>query len=227
MTVLQRVPTPYPSHIQTLEEHFTAGIIEMLTPVHPILSFPSQWETNNSLLEFLEDGGFRYPIGPLSNVTHHPFLILGLLESSSNDAVVLYQFPGPLEVPQNTSEASTGSYHAVPIQFFPAASPMNVSSSPDPDHPPAYSSPPDSPSMPPLASDVLDNGSLNHAPNLQLLADVSEYITASKGGHSSNPQEFIVYSDVMIQRPTLDVARTWCSIPFDTSTPVQDVDLLE
>ncbi|CCM07185.1 uncharacterized protein FIBRA_09526 [Fibroporia radiculosa] len=102
---------------------------------------------------------------------------------------------------------------------------MNVSSSPDPDSPPTESS--DSPNMPPLASDVSNNSSIAHAPNLQLLADVSKYIMVSEGGHSSNPQEFVVYSDNIIQRPVNDIARTWQSLPFDTSTPIQDVNPLE
>ncbi|CCM07214.1 uncharacterized protein FIBRA_09559 [Fibroporia radiculosa] len=51
-------------------------------------------------------------------------------------------------------------------------------------------------------------------------------ITASEG-HSSDPQEFVVYSDNIIQRPANDVTQQWQSIPFDTSTPVQDVDPLE
>ncbi|CCM06875.1 uncharacterized protein FIBRA_09183 [Fibroporia radiculosa] len=186
MTGPQRTPTSYPSHLQALEERFTAGIIEMPTPRQPILSFPSQQESDDSLLESLDEGGFRYPFAPpLSNVTHRPFLIPGPLDSSNSDAVVLHQFPGPLEVP-HVLEASSGSYHVAPTQVFPSSSPMNISSSPNPDSPAAAST--DSPSMPPLASDASDNGSLNHAPNLQLLADVSEYITASEG-HSSNPQD--------------------------------------
>ncbi|CCM06963.1 uncharacterized protein FIBRA_09277 [Fibroporia radiculosa] len=227
MSGLQRVPTPYPSHLQTLEECFTAGIIEMPVPIRPILSFPSHQESDDSSLEFLEDGGFRYPIAPLTNVTHQPFLIPNSSDSSTNNTVVLHQFPGPLEVPQNTSEASTGTYHGVPIQFFTSSSPMNVLSSPDPDHPPAESLTPDSPSMPPLASNASDNGSLAYAPNLQLLANVSKYIMASEGGHSSDPQEFVIYSDKMIQCPNNNVTRMWQTIPFNTSTPIQDVDPLE
>ncbi|CCM06936.1 uncharacterized protein FIBRA_09250 [Fibroporia radiculosa] len=197
----QRASTPYPSHLQTLEERFTAGVIEMPVPRHPILSFPSQQESDNSSLEFLDEGGFRYLFPPfLPSVTHQPFLIPGSLDSSNSDAVVLHQFPGPLEVPQE-SEATPGSYHVAPAQVFPSSSPMNISSSPNPDNPLATST--DSPSMPPLASDVSDNGSIDHAPNLQLLADVSEYITASEG-HSSDPQEFVVYSDNIIQRPSND-----------------------
>ncbi|CCM07143.1 uncharacterized protein FIBRA_09480 [Fibroporia radiculosa] len=68
------------------------------------------------LLEFLDEGGFRYPFPPfLPNVTRHPFLIPGPPDSSNSDAVVLHQFPGPLEVPQE-SEATTGSYHVAPTQ---------------------------------------------------------------------------------------------------------------
>ncbi|CCM07152.1 uncharacterized protein FIBRA_09490 [Fibroporia radiculosa] len=196
----------------------------MPVPRHPILSFPSQQESDDSSLEFLDEGGFRYPFPPfLPNVTRRPFLIPGSLDSSNSDTMVLHQFPGPLEVPQE-SEATPGSYHVVPAQVFPASSLMNISSSPNPDSPLAAST--NSPSMPPLASDVSDNGSLNHVPNLQLLADVSKYITTSEG-HSSNPQEFVVYSDDIIQRPSNDVTQSWQSIPFDTSTPVQDVDPLE
>ncbi|CCM06874.1 uncharacterized protein FIBRA_09182 [Fibroporia radiculosa] len=147
------------------------------------------------------------PFSPLlPNITRQPFLIPGPPDSSNSDAVVLHQFPGPLEIPQS-SEATTRSYHVAPAQVFPSSSPMNVSSSPNPDSPLAAST--NSPSMPPLALDVSDNGSLNHAPNLRLLADASEYITASEG-HSSDPQEFY-----------------WRSISFNTSTPVQDVDPLE
>ncbi|CCM07231.1 uncharacterized protein FIBRA_09576 [Fibroporia radiculosa] len=224
MTGSQRVPTPYPSYLQTLEEHFTAGIIEMPVPRQPILSFPAQQEPDNSSLEFLDKGGFHYPFTPLPNVTCRPFLIPGPPESSNSDAIVLHQFPGPLEVPHNTSEASTGSYHIAPAQVFPSLLPMNTSSSPNPDSPPTAST--DSPNMPHLASDVSDNGSLDHAPNLQLLANVSEYITASEG-HSSDPQEFEVYSDDIIQCPSNDVTQSWRSIPFNTSTPVQDVNPLE
>ncbi|CCM06871.1 uncharacterized protein FIBRA_09179 [Fibroporia radiculosa] len=101
---------------------------------------------------------------------------------------------------------------------------MNISSSPNPDSPLAAST--NSPSMPPLTSDVSDNGSFNHAPNLQLLADISKYVTTSEV-HSSDPQEFVVYSDNIIQRPSNDVTRYWQSIPFNTSTPVQDVNPLE
>ncbi|CCM06843.1 uncharacterized protein FIBRA_09146 [Fibroporia radiculosa] len=194
MTGPQRAPTPYPSHFQTLEESFMAGIIEMPTLIQPILSFPSQQESNNSLLEFLDEGGFCYPFAPLSHVTHRLFLIPGPSNSSSNDAVVLHQFPGPIEVPPTDSEASTSSYHMAPIQFFPSSLPMAISSSLDPDHPHAESSPPDFPSIPPLTSNVSDNGSLSNAPNLQLLANVSKYITASEGGHSSDSQEFVVYN---------------------------------
>ncbi|CCM07220.1 uncharacterized protein FIBRA_09565 [Fibroporia radiculosa] len=220
----QRAPTPYPSHLQTLEEHFTAGIIEMPVPRRPILSFPPQQESDDSSLEFLDEGGFRYPFPPfLPNVTCRPFVIPGLPDSSSSDAVVLHQFPGPLEIPP-ALEAMTGSYHVVPAQVFPSSSPMNTSSSPNPDSPLTAST--DSPSMPPLASDVSDNGSLDHAPNLRLLADASEYVTATKG-YSSDPQEFLVYSDDIIQRPSNDIARSWRSIPFNTSTPIQDVDPLE
>ncbi|CCM07218.1 uncharacterized protein FIBRA_09563 [Fibroporia radiculosa] len=165
-----------------------------------------------------------YPFTPLPNVTCRPFLIPGPPESSNSDAIILHQFPGPLEIP-HTSEASIGSYYVAPAQVFPSSLPTKTSSSPNPDSPPAAST--DSPNMPPLASDVSDNGSLDHAPNLYLLANVSEYVTASKG-HSSNPQEFMVYSnDVLIHQPSNDVSRSWRSIPFDTSTPVQDVDPLE
>ncbi|CCM06780.1 uncharacterized protein FIBRA_09079 [Fibroporia radiculosa] len=100
---------------------------------------------------------------------------------------------------------------------------MNTSSSPNPDSPLAAST--DFPNMPPLASDISDNGSLDHAPNLQLLANISKYITASEG-YSSDPQEFVVYSDDIIQWPSNDVTQYWRSIPFDTSTPAQDVDPL-
>ncbi|CCM07165.1 uncharacterized protein FIBRA_09504 [Fibroporia radiculosa] len=198
----QREATPYPSHLQTLEERFTAGVIEMPVPQHPILSFPSQQESDDSSLEFLDEGGFRYPFPPfLPNVTRQPFLIPGPPDSSNSDAVVLHQFPGPLEVPQE-SEATTGSYHVAPAQVFPSSSPMNILSSPNPDSPLAAST--DSPSMPPLASDVSDNGSLDHVPNLWLLVDVSKYVTTSEG-HSSNPQEFVVYSNDVIQRISNDV----------------------
>ncbi|CCM06812.1 uncharacterized protein FIBRA_09114 [Fibroporia radiculosa] len=80
--------------------------------------------------------------------------------------------------------------------------------------------------MPPLTSNISDNGSLDHTPNLQLLANVSEYVMASKG-HSSDPQEFVVYSDDIIQQPSNNITQYWRSIPFNTSTPVQDVDPLE
>ncbi|CCM07003.1 uncharacterized protein FIBRA_09321 [Fibroporia radiculosa] len=220
----QRTSTPYPSHLQTLEEHFTAGVIEMPVPRRPILSFPSQQESDDSSLEFLDEGGFRYPFPPfLPNVTHRPFLIPGPPDSSNSDTVVLHQFPGPLDVPQG-SEATTRSYHVAPAQVFPSSLPMNTSSSPNPDSPLAAST--DSPSMPPLASDVSDNGSLDHAPNLRLLADVSDYVTATEG-YSSDLQEFVVYSDDVIQRPSLNVTQSWRSIPFDTSTPIQDVDPLD
>ncbi|CCM06907.1 uncharacterized protein FIBRA_09218 [Fibroporia radiculosa] len=204
----QRAPTPYPSHLQTLEERF-----------------PSQQESDDSSLEFLDEGGIRYPFAPLSNVTCQPFLIPGPSETSNSDAIVLHQFPGPLEIPQNTSEVSTGSYHVAPIQVFSSLSPINVSSSPNPDSPTTAST--DSPNMPPLTSNVSDNGSITFAPNLQLLANISEYVIAFEGGHSSNPQEFVVYSNDMIQCPTNDITRAWQSISFNTSTPVQDVDPLE
>ncbi|CCM07101.1 uncharacterized protein FIBRA_09429 [Fibroporia radiculosa] len=220
----QREATLYPSHLQTLEERFTAGVIEMPVPRCPILSFPSQQESDDSSLEFLDEGGFHYPFPPfLPNITCQPFLIPGPSDSSNSDAMVLHQFPGPLEVPQE-SEATTGSYHVAPAQVFPSSSPMNISSSPNPDSPLATST--DSPSMPPLALDVSDNGSLDHAPNLRLLANTSEYITVTEGC-SSDPQEFVVYSDNIIQRPSNDITRQWRSLPFDTSTPVQDVDPLE
>ncbi|CCM07043.1 uncharacterized protein FIBRA_09363 [Fibroporia radiculosa] len=153
---------------------------------------PTQQESDDSSLEFLNKGGFRYPFTPLPNVTHQLFLIPGLPESSNSDTIVLHQFPGPLEILPNTLEASTGSYHVAPAQVFPSLSPMNTSSSPNPDSPLAAST--DSPNMPPLTSDASDNGSLDHAPNLHLLANIS---------------------------------KSWQSIPFDTSTPVQDVDPLE
>ncbi|CCM07131.1 uncharacterized protein FIBRA_09467 [Fibroporia radiculosa] len=191
----QRAPTPHPSHFQILEECFMAGIIEMLVPIRPILSFPSQQESNNSSLEFLDEGGFCYLFTPLlPNITFRPFLIPRPMDSSNSDAVVLHQFPGPLET-LLISEATTGSYHVAPAQVFPSLLPMNISSSPNPGSPLAAST--DSPSMPPLASDASDNGSLDHTPNLQLLAHISEYITASEG-HSSDPQEFVVYSDDII-----------------------------
>ncbi|CCM04381.1 uncharacterized protein FIBRA_06556 [Fibroporia radiculosa] len=164
MTGPQRVPTPYPSHLQTLEECFTAEIIEMPTPIRPILSFPSQHESGNSSVEFLDEGGFWYPFAPLPNATRQPFLIPGSSETSNSDAIVLHQFPGPLEIPHNSSEASTGSYHIAPVQVFQSLSPINVSSSPNPDSPIAIS--PDSPNMPPLASDDSDNSNLINAPNL-------------------------------------------------------------
>ncbi|CCM07228.1 uncharacterized protein FIBRA_09573 [Fibroporia radiculosa] len=105
---------------------------------------------------------------------------------------------------------------------------MNISSSPNPDSPPAKTSTSDSSNMPPLTSDISDdNSSLTHAPNLQLLADVSEYITASEGGDSSDTQEFVVYSNDIIQRLVNDVARSWQSLPFDTSTSIQDVNPLK
>ncbi|CCM06883.1 uncharacterized protein FIBRA_09192 [Fibroporia radiculosa] len=196
----------------------------MSVPVQPILSFPSQQELDDSSLEFLDEGGFHYLFTSLSNVTHHPFLIPGPPDSSNSDAIVLHQFPGPLEIPHNTLEASTRSYHVAPAQVFPSSSPMNVSSSPNPESPTAAST--DSPSMLPLASDISNNGSLNHAPNLQLLANVSEYVTASEG-YSSNPQEFVVYSNDVIQCPSNDITWSWQSISFDTSTPIQDVYPLE
>ncbi|CCM06701.1 uncharacterized protein FIBRA_08989 [Fibroporia radiculosa] len=202
----QVAPTPYPSHLQTLEECFMAGIVEMPVPIQPILSFPSQQESDDSLLEFLNEGGFRYPFAPLPNVTCQPFLIPGPPESSDSNAIVLHQFPGLLGIPHNTLEASTRSYHVAPAQVFPSSSPINTSSSSNPDSPPAAST--DSPNMPPLASDTSDNGSLDHTPNLQLLANVSKYITASEG-YSSNPQEFVVYSDNIIQHPSNDVTRSW------------------
>ncbi|CCM06918.1 uncharacterized protein FIBRA_09230 [Fibroporia radiculosa] len=177
----QREATPYPSHLQTLEERFTAGVIEMPAPRCLILSFPSQQESDDSSLEFLDEGGFRPP------------------DSSNSDAVVLHQFPGPLDVSQE-SEATTGSYHVAPAQVFPSSSPMNILSSPNPDSPLAAST---------------------NSPT-----DVSEYITTSEG-HSSDPQEFVVYSDDIIQRPSNNVTRYWQSLPFDAATPVQDVDPLE
>ncbi|CCM07004.1 uncharacterized protein FIBRA_09322 [Fibroporia radiculosa] len=61
--------------------------------------------------------------------------------------------------------------------------------------------------MPPLASDISNNGSITLAPNLQLLTDISD-------------------NDI-IQHPSNNVTRAWQSIPFDTSTPVQDVNPLE
>ncbi|CCM06829.1 uncharacterized protein FIBRA_09132 [Fibroporia radiculosa] len=196
----------------------------MPVPRHPILSFPSQQESDDSSLEFLDEGGFRYPFtSPFPNATHRPFLIPGPPDSSNSDAIVLHQFPGPLKLPQ-ASEAMTRPYHIAPAQVFPSSSPMNTSSSPNPDSPLATST--DSPSMPPLASDISDNGSLDHAPNLRLLANVSEYVTALEG-YSSDPQEFIVYSDNDIQQPSNDITQHWQSIPFDTSTPVQDVNPLE
>ncbi|CCM07049.1 uncharacterized protein FIBRA_09369 [Fibroporia radiculosa] len=202
----QRVPTPLPSHLQTLEEHFTAGMIEMPVPRHPILSFPSQQESDDSSLEFLDEGGFCYPFSPfLPNITCQPFLIPGPPDSSNSNAVVLHQFLGPLEVPQ-ASEATTGSYHIAPAQVFPSSLPMNISSSPNPNSPLAAST--DSPSMSPLASDASDNGSIGHPPNLQLLADISKYIKATEG-YSSDPQEFVVYSDDVIQRPSNNVTRYW------------------
>ncbi|CCM07027.1 uncharacterized protein FIBRA_09346 [Fibroporia radiculosa] len=182
----QRAPTPYPSYLQTLEERFTAGIIEMLAPIWPILSFSSQQESDDSSLEFLNEGGPP--------------------DSSNSNAIVLHQFPGPLEIPHNTSEASTRSYHIAPAHVFPSSSPINVSSSPNPDSTTAAST--DSPNMLPLASDVSDNGSLDHAPNLQRLANVSEYITASEG-YSSDPQEFMVYSDDTIQHPSNNITQSW------------------
>ncbi|CCM06988.1 uncharacterized protein FIBRA_09304 [Fibroporia radiculosa] len=255
----QRAPTPYPPHIQALEERFNAGIIEAPTPVRPIPVNRDQHDSDDSSMEFLSEGGFRYPFPLVPNVTHRPFLIPGSSDSShddafldeggfrypfppflpnvtcrpflipgppdssSSDAVVLHQFPGPLEIPP-ASEATTGSYHVTPAQVFPSLLPMNTLSSPNPDSPLAVST--DSPSMPPLTSDVSDNGSLVHAPNLWLLADASEYITATEG-YSSDPQEFVVYSDNFIQRPSIDVTQYWRSLPFDTSVPVQDVDPLD
>ncbi|CCM06524.1 uncharacterized protein FIBRA_08797 [Fibroporia radiculosa] len=223
-TGVQRVPTPYPSHLQALEEWFTAGIIEMPTPVCPILSFPSQSNSEDSSIEFLSEGGFWYPFAPLPSITHRPFLIPGLLDSSNSNAIVLHQFPGPLEISHNTSEATTGSYHLVPVQVFPPSLSTNILSSQNPDSPVAAFT--DSPSMPPLASDVSNNDSINHPHNLQLLANVSEYVTAMEG-YSSDPQEFLVYSDDIIQQPSNDITRAWRSIPFDTSTPVQDIEPLE
>ncbi|CCM07018.1 uncharacterized protein FIBRA_09337 [Fibroporia radiculosa] len=173
------------------KETYKIQLLLMHQPKTPILNQTPEWpsngvqESDDSLLEFLDKGDFQYPIGPLPNVTHHPFLIPGPLESSHNDAIILYQFPGPLEVSQDDSGASTGSYYAVPIQFFPSSLAMSISSSPGPDLLPADSLTPESPSMPPLTSDISDNGSLAHAPNLQLLADVSEYIMASEGGSTA------------------------------------------
>ncbi|CCM07247.1 uncharacterized protein FIBRA_09593 [Fibroporia radiculosa] len=213
--ILTRQPTT-PTIDQTPE--WPAGV----QVTSPIELTPTPF--TNLLSEFLNEGGFCYPFTPLPNVTHHPFLIPGPSDSSNSDAVVLHQFPGPLEIPHNTSEASTRSYHIAPAQVFPSSSPMNTSSSSNPDSPPAAST--DSPNMPPLASDASNNGSIDHAPNLQLLANVSEYITASEG-YSSDPQEFVVYSNNVIQQPPNDVTRSWRSIPFDTSTPVQDIDPLE
>ncbi|CCM06799.1 uncharacterized protein FIBRA_09099 [Fibroporia radiculosa] len=82
---------------------------------------------------------------------------------------------------------------------------MNTLSSPNPDSPATAST--DSPNMPPLASDVSDNSSFDHTPNLQLLANVS--------------------NDNIIQRPSTNVIQSWQSISFDTSISIQDVDLLE
>ncbi|CCM06927.1 uncharacterized protein FIBRA_09239 [Fibroporia radiculosa] len=148
-TILQRLnpkeQQPLTLLTSKLEECFTAGIIEVPVPRHPILSFPSQQESDDSSLEFLEEGGFRYPFPPfLPNVTHWPFLIPGPPDSSNSDAVVLHQFPGPLDVPQN-SEATPGSYHVAPARVFPSSSPMNISSSPNPDSPLAAST--DSPTL--------------------------------------------------------------------------------
>ncbi|CCM06496.1 uncharacterized protein FIBRA_08766 [Fibroporia radiculosa] len=173
----QRAATPFPSHIQTLEERFTAGVIEMPVPRHPILSFPSQQESDDSSLEFLDKGGFCYLFtSPFPNATRHPFLIPGPLDSSNSDAIVLHLFPGPLELPQ-ASEATTRSYHVAPAQVFPSSSPMNTLSSPNPDSPLAAST--DSPSMPLLASDISDDGSLDHAPNLWLLANFTAMTSSS------------------------------------------------
>ncbi|CCM07069.1 uncharacterized protein FIBRA_09392 [Fibroporia radiculosa] len=153
------------------------------TTTLPIIA--ANHDSNNPMQKFLDEGDFQYPFTPpLSNITCHPFLIPGSLDSSNSNAVVLSQFPGPLEIP-HTSDASIGSYHVAPAQIFPSSLPINTSSSPNPDSPTAAST--NSPTMPPLAFDVSDNGSLDHAPNLQLLVNVTEYITALEG-YSSDPQ---------------------------------------
>ncbi|CCM07051.1 uncharacterized protein FIBRA_09371 [Fibroporia radiculosa] len=139
--------------------------------------------------------------------------------------MVLHQLPGPVtDLPQDVSEASTGSYHTIPIQSFPMSSPMNVSSSPDPDEPHTVSSLPKSPTIPPVASNVSNNGSNFPVSNLHLLAETSKYVTASEGGHSSDPQEFVIYSNNIVQRPANNILRTWWSISFNTLMPVEDVD---
>ncbi|CCM06937.1 uncharacterized protein FIBRA_09251 [Fibroporia radiculosa] len=209
-TEIQRASTPYPSHLQVLEGRFNAGIIEAPTPIRPTSSLPYHSDSGDSSMEFLNEGGFCYPFTPIPNVTHRPFLIPGSSNSSHVDNVVLHQFPGPLEISHNTSDTTPGSYHIAPLQITPSQLLVGNSSSPNPDSPIAAST--DSPGMPPLASDISTSGSLNYppSPNLHLLAEVSEYVTASKG-HSDNPQEFLL----------------WRSIPFDTSTPVQDINPLE
>ncbi|CCM06784.1 uncharacterized protein FIBRA_09083 [Fibroporia radiculosa] len=220
----QRVPTPYPPHIQVLEEHFNAGIVEMPTPIRPTINLQSRENSDDSSMEFLSEGGFRYPFPPIPNVTCRPFLIPGPSDSSHNDAVLLHQFPGPLELSHNQSDTTPGSYHVAPPQTLPSQSSVLDSSSMNPNSPIAATT--DSPSMPPLASDISDGGSLDYPTNLHLLASTSEYVTASEG-HSDNPQEFLVYSDDMVQRPSNAITQAWRSIPFNTSTPIQDVDPLE
>ncbi|CCM06302.1 uncharacterized protein FIBRA_08553 [Fibroporia radiculosa] len=168
------------------KETYKVEVILTCQPTTPIADLTPEWPSNgvqvtsptlltpnpftDLLSEFLDEGGFCYPFSsPLPNVTCRPFLIPEPLDSSNSDAIVLHQFPGPLEVSQ-ASEATPGSYHIAPAQVFPSLSPMNTSSSPNPDSPCTAST--DSPSMPPLASDVSDNGSLDHTPNLWLLADI-------------------------------------------------------
>ncbi|CCM07210.1 uncharacterized protein FIBRA_09555 [Fibroporia radiculosa] len=202
----QRAPTPYPSHIQTLEEHFNTGVIEMLTPIWPITNLQPQQNSDDSSMEFLNEGGFCYPFSPIPNITHHPFLIPGSSDSSHNDAVILHQFPGPLEISHNQSNATPGSYHIAPAQTFPSQSSALIKSSTNPDSPIAAST--DYADMPPLSSDVSDNESLEYPSNLHLLANTSEYVTASEG-HSDNPQEFVVYSDDMVQRPSDPNIQAW------------------
>ncbi|CCM07204.1 uncharacterized protein FIBRA_09545 [Fibroporia radiculosa] len=191
--VLTRQPT---TPTIDLTPEWPTGV--QVNPPDPLIPTPF----TDLFSEFLDEGGFRYPFAPsLPNATHRPFLIPGPPDSSNSDVAVLHQFPGPLEVSQ-ASEATTASYHVAPAQVFPSSLPMNITSSPNPDSPIAATT--DSLSMPPLASDDSDNGSLDHVPSLQLLSDVSEYITATEG-YSSDTQEFVVYSDDVIQRPSNDV----------------------
>ena len=59
--MVQRTPTPFPSHIPILAERFSAGIIEQPQPVRPISRTSPEWNTSSSTVQFLEAGGFCYP----------------------------------------------------------------------------------------------------------------------------------------------------------------------